>query len=114
VSGGGGAVGPDGLTDAQRRARAVADGRDPSAPETYSQEQQDNNARSRAAGNNAPMVSTLAERTNPTGPKLDPTLTDMLLRDVASGQVRRIRAGSRRGTFGGRTGNPYDTPTLGG
>lgn len=42
----------------------------------------------------------------------DPTLTDMLLRDVASGKVRRARAGARRMTFGGSF-NPYDTP-LGG
>lgn len=46
--------------------------------------------------------------------KLDPTLTDLLLRDLATGQVRRTRAGSRRATFGGSTMNPYDTPTLGG
>lgn len=45
---------------------------------------------------------------------LDPTLTDMLLRDLASGQVRRVRAGGRRATFGGGGGNPYSTPTLGG
>lgn len=44
---------------------------------------------------------------------LDPTLTDLLLRDIASGQVRRTRQGSRRGTFGGGL-NPYDTPTMGG
>ena len=47
-------------------------------------------------------------------PKLDPTLTDLLLRDLATGQVRRTRAGARRATFGGSTMNPYDTPTLGG
>lgn len=45
--------------------------------------------------------------------KLDPTLTDLLVRDLTSGQVRRLRQGSRRGTFGGGA-NPYDTPTLGG
>lgn len=44
---------------------------------------------------------------------LDPTLTDLLVRDLASGQVRRLRAGGRRATFGGGQ-NPYDTPTLGG
>ncbi len=44
---------------------------------------------------------------------LDPTLTDLLVRDLASGQVRRLRAGGRRATFGGGA-NPYDTPTLGG
>lgn len=46
--------------------------------------------------------------------KLDPTLTDLLLRDIATGQVRRTRAGARRATFGGSSMNPYDTPTLGG
>lgn len=44
---------------------------------------------------------------------LDPTLTDLLVRDLTSGKVRRLRQGSRRGTFGGGA-NPYDTPTLGG
>ncbi len=53
-------------------------------------------------------------RNKETAPKLDPTLTDLLLRDLATGQVRRTRAGSRRATFGGSTMNPYDTPTLGG
>lgn len=47
------------------------------------------------------------------GPPLDPTLTDLLVRDLASGQVRRLRAGGRRATFGGGQ-NPYDSPTLGG
>lgn len=43
----------------------------------------------------------------------DPTLTDLLIRDLASGQVRRLRSGGRRGTFSGGQ-NPYDSPTLGG
>lgn len=54
-----------------------------------------------------------AERLGKTD-KLDPTLTDLLLRDIATGQVRRTRAGARRATFGGSSMNPYDTPTLGG
>lgn len=44
---------------------------------------------------------------------LDPTLTDLLVRDLASGAVRRARKGARRETFGGGL-NPYDTPTMGG
>ena len=53
-------------------------------------------------------------RNKETAPKLDPTLTDLLLRDLATGQVRRTRQGARRATFGGSSLNPYDTPTLGG
>ena len=43
-----------------------------------------------------------------------PTLTDILMRDVASGQVRSLRKGSRRGTFSGGAMSPYgELPPLG-
>lgn len=44
-----------------------------------------------------------------------PTLTDILMRDLVSGQVRTMRKGSRRGTFSGSSQSPYGTlPPLGG
>jgi hypothetical protein len=43
-----------------------------------------------------------------------PTLTDILMRDVASGQVRSLRKGSRRATFSGGAMSPYgELPPLG-
>lgn len=42
-----------------------------------------------------------------------PTLTDILMRDIVSGQVRTARKGSRKATFGSST-SPYGTlPPLG-
>jgi len=44
-----------------------------------------------------------------------PTLTDILMRDIVSGQVRTMRKGGRRGTFSGTAQSPYGTlPPLGG
>lgn len=100
-----GTRGPDGLTDEERRKAAEGRGVDfseyqPTAEELEAQK------RARAEGNN-PAVRGLGADEKPAAK--DPTLTDMLLRDVASGKVRRARAGARRMTFGGSF-NPYDTP----
>lgn len=75
------------------------------------QEELDAQKRARAEGNN-PAVRGIGQDA-PSKERLDPTLTDLLVRDLASGQVRRSRGGSRRATFGGGK-NPYDDPTLGG
>lgn len=99
--------GPDGLTDEERKKNAG-----PLPPDEYDQEEKDRNAASRKEGNNSPMVTNAQKAADAKKEPKDPTLTDMLLRDVASGKVRRARAGARRMTFGGSF-NPYDTP-LGG
>jgi hypothetical protein len=43
-----------------------------------------------------------------------PTLSDMLMRDIVSGQVRSARKGARRGAFSGTAQSPYALPPLGG
>lgn len=104
--------------DDENRKRAEAAGVT-FEPDVYSEEDLAEKRRIKAeTGNTAPVLTAKqknaqADRDRAAG-KLDPTLTDMLLRDIASGQVRRVRSGARRGTFGGPGLNPYETPTLGG
>ncbi len=101
--------------DDENRRRAEANGTDFSRPDVYDEADLAAARRAQAEGNTTPLVTQQAKAAAvDKDPNRDPTLTDMLLRDIASGRVRRMRAGARRGTFGGSALNPYETPTLGG
>lgn len=76
-----------------------------------------------AAGSGVPgadgPATTGAMRPGETAPKnalalalQNPTLSDMLVRDLAAGQVRTMRKGGRRGTYSGTAQSPYSLPPL--
>ena len=105
-------VGPDGLTDAQRSKQVKDSGYTPpeATPEDVAAQ-----AKAKAGGNNAPLLGAGSDATDAKKALQSPTLTDILMRDSVSGQVRTMRKGSRRGTFSGTAQSPYGTlPPLGG
>lgn len=104
--------GPDGLTDAQRAKQVKDSGYIPPAPTAEDTAAQ---AEAKMHGNNAPLLGAGAEASDAKKALQSPTLTDILMRDIVSGQVRTMRKGGRRGTFSGTAQSPYGTlPPLGG
>ena len=105
--------GSDGLTDAQRAKQVKDSGYIPPAPTAEDTAAQ---AKAKMRGNNAPLLGAGSDATDAPAKALQsPTLTDILMRDIVSGQVRTMRKGGRRGTFSGTAQSPYGTlPPLGG
>lgn len=105
-------VGPDGLTDAQRKKNVEASGYQAPQP---TEEDVAAQAEAKRNGNNAPLLGAAGNLNDAKKALNSPTLTDILMRDIVSGQVRTMRKGSRRGTFSGSAQSPYGTlPPLGG
>lgn len=104
-------AGPDGLTDAQRTKNVKDSGYTPPEP---TEEDKAAQAAAKANGNNAPLLGAAGNLNDAKKALQSPTLTDILMRDLASGQVRTLRKGGRRGTFSGGAMSPYgELPPLG-